>query len=242
MAAAQSGGLPSLAELMDFSSGPKPAQLAILGAGLAAVALFAWFISFVLDFLRVKRGLSTIPSAPGGNPILGHVFPMLDCIRHDKGAWDLMLDWIDAKGPIVKYQILGTQGVVFKDPVAMKRVFQTGYKIYEKDLKLSYHPFLPILGTGLVTADGALWQKQRMLMGPALRVDVLDDIIAIAHKATDRLCQKLQHYKGTKTAINIEEEYRLLTLQVCTGHHHCVVMMQAASGPKCTERCAPSAA
>lgn len=35
---------------------------------------------------------------------------------------------------------------------------QTKQRLYEKDLDFSYHPFLPILGSGLVTANGALWQ------------------------------------------------------------------------------------
>lgn len=41
---------------------------------------------------------------------------------------------------------------------------QTGQRLYDKDLDFSYKPFLSILGTGLVTANGAHWQKQRLLM------------------------------------------------------------------------------
>eukprot|EP00955_Chlamydomonas_euryale_P040009 351571-Chlamydomonas_euryale.AAC.7 len=98
--------------------------------------------------------------------------------------------------------------------MGMKRVFQSGYKIYQKDLALSYSPFLPILGTGLVTADGDLWQKQRTLMGPALRVDVLDDIIHIAKKAVDRLSAKLEAFRGKNIPVDMNEEFRLMTLQV----------------------------
>eukprot|EP00198_Chlamydomonas_reinhardtii_P012870 XP_001702207.1 cytochrome P450 [Chlamydomonas reinhardtii] len=208
-----------LEELLAFAgvkdgtiSSPRLA-LVVLGAALAAYALVFAVIN-VVDYIRIARGLSAIPSAPGGVPLLGHVIPMLTCVSQNKGAWDIMEDWMDAKGPIVKYNIAGTQGVAVRDPKAMKRIFQTGYKLYEKDLKLSYRPFLPILGTGLVTSDGALWQKQRMLMGPALRVDVLDDIIRIAKKAIDRLCEKLSHHAGKGDIVDIEEEFRLLTLQV----------------------------
>ena len=35
---------------------------------------------------------------------------------------------------------------------------------------------MPILGTGLVTANGSLWQTQRLLIGPALRLDMLDEV------------------------------------------------------------------
>nr|QKY15332.1 cytochrome P450 (CYP746A1) [Polytomella parva] len=130
-------------------------------------------------------------------------------------AWDIMEQWVTSSlGPIVKCRILGTWAVIVHKPQALKRIFQTGYKIYEKDLELSYHPFLPILGTGLVTADGALWQKQRILMGPALRADVLDDIIVIAHKCTSALCDKIEAFKKSGKPFDIEEEFRLLTLQV----------------------------
>ncbi|KXZ46282.1 hypothetical protein GPECTOR_45g152 [Gonium pectorale] len=205
-----------LAELLALAgSGASPVQLAliVLGAALATF-VFAKLAVFTANSIRMARGLAKIPSAPGGIPLLGHVIPMITCVRRNKGAWDIMEEWMDATGPIVKYNILGTQGVVVRDPTAMKRVFQTGYKMYEKDLELSYRPFLPILGTGLVTSDGALWQKQRMLMGPALRVEVLDDIIRIAKKAVDRLCEKLQPHAGSGQPVNIEEEFRLLTLQV----------------------------
>ncbi|MEW5302059.1 MAG: hypothetical protein WDW36_004869 [Sanguina aurantia] len=91
---------------------------------------------------------------------------------------------------------------------------QVRQKVYEKDLALSYSPFLPILGTGLVTSDGALWSKQRALIGPALRMDILDDIIGIAKTSVDELCVKLEPFRGTGTPVDIEKEFRLLTLQV----------------------------
>lgn len=74
---------------------------------------------------------------------------------------------------------------------------QTRQRLYEKDLDFSYKPFLSILGTGLVTADGAHWQKQRLLMAPALRVDMLDAIIPIAAAAVERLCTHLETFRGT---------------------------------------------
>ena len=68
--------------------------------------------------------------------------------------------------------------VVVGSAEGLKRVFQTNQRNYVKDLDFSFHPFLPILGTGLVTAQGALWQSQRLLMAPTLRVDVLDDVVS----------------------------------------------------------------
>ncbi len=67
--------------------------------------------------------------------------------------------------------------VIVGSAEGLKRVFQTNQRNYVKDLDFSFHPFLPILGTGLVTAQGKLWQQQRLLMAPTLRVDVLDDVV-----------------------------------------------------------------
>lgn len=127
--------------------------------------------------------------------------------------WEHMYRWVTGKS-LVKFRVLHRTGIIVGDPKGLKRIFQTGYKLYDKDLDFSYGPFLPILGTGLVTANGKHWQKQRLLMAPALRIDMLDDILPIAKRAADRLAMKLKDVKNTKVAVDIEEEFRLLTLQV----------------------------
>ncbi len=53
---------------------------------------------------------------------------------------------------------------------------QTKQRAYVKDIGFSFSPFMPILGTGLVTADGELWRTQRLLLGPALRTEMLDEV------------------------------------------------------------------
>ena len=82
-------------------------------------------------------------------------------------------------------RILQRSMVIVGSAEGLKRVFQTNQRNYVKDLDFSFHPFLPILGTGLVTAQGQLWQQQRLLMAPTLRVDVLDDVV--------RCCSKLRN-------------------------------------------------
>lgn len=166
------------------------------------------------NFIRSSRMLRAVPEAPGSNWLLGHVLPLLQGPKHNMASWDVIDDWLQKRGPVIKFRIGNIYSVATGDPTALKRVFQTRQKLYTKDLELSYHPFLPILGTGLVTSDGDLWQKQRLLMGPALRLDILDDIIGIAKNATDRLSVKLEKYRGTNQFVNVEEEFRLLTLQV----------------------------
>jgi hypothetical protein len=175
-------------------------RLAVFVAAFAAVVLLAQLIKAVASFVRINTAMQAFPWAPGGNAILGHVIPLLKAPNSGMGAWDLMESWAKAEGPLVRFRVLGTQGVIVSDPIMLKRIFQTRFKIYAKDLTMSYHPFMPILGTGLVTADGDLWQKQRMLMGPALRIDILDDIVGIAQRCADRLADKLEAYRCAAAA------------------------------------------
>ena len=62
----------------------------------------------------------------------------------------------------------------------------TGQRQFTKDLEMSYKPFMGILGRGLVTAQGAHWQHQRVKLGPVLRYDMLENVAEIAHAATLR--------------------------------------------------------
>ena len=78
----------------------------------------------------------------------------------------------------------------------------------------SYKHFLPILGTGLVTSDGELWQRQRLLLSGHLRVEILEDIVGISQRAADRFIAKFERYEGTGEPVNLAEELRHLTLQV----------------------------
>ena len=94
----------------------------------------------------------------------------LKCFPRQHGwTWHVLLQ--------VRLRILQRSMVIVGSAEGLKRVFQTNQRNYVKDLDFSFHPFLPILGTGLVTAQGKLWQQQRLLMAPTLRVDVLDDVV-----------------------------------------------------------------
>jgi hypothetical protein len=170
-------------------------RLLAFAATFVCTLLLARLISALGRFVRITRAMQAFPAAPGGNLLLGHVLPLLQAPKRGKGAWDVMEEWCKARGPMTRFRVLGTHGVIVTDPMLLKRVFQTRFKTYAKDLTMSYHPFMPILGTGLVTADGDLWQKQRLLMGPALRVDILDDIVGIAQRCANRLADKLEQHR-----------------------------------------------
>lgn len=193
-----------LPDLLDGLLTPRSAAWA------CALLLGLALLRFLRGFFAKRAMLAGIPVAPGGNWLLGHVIPLAK--RED--PWHLMKEWLYASEPIVRFRILSRHGVILRDPHAIKRIFQTHMKSYPKDVDFSYKTFLPLLGTGLVTAEGALWQSQRLLMAPALRVEILSEVVRIAKVAADRLTEKLEGFRGTGEVVDMEEEFRLLTLQV----------------------------
>ena len=99
-------------------------------------------------------------------------------------TWDLFARWATATAPKpVRVQIFTRHCVVIADPSTMKRVMSSNMKNYAKDTEFSYTPFLEILGTGLVTSGGETWRRMRGHISKALRVEILDEIIAIATRA-----------------------------------------------------------
>eukprot|EP01095_Lingulamoeba_sp_RSL-Kostka_P001231 TRINITY_DN11756_c0_g1_i3.p2 TRINITY_DN11756_c0_g1~~TRINITY_DN11756_c0_g1_i3.p2 ORF type:complete len:437 (+),score=134.64 TRINITY_DN11756_c0_g1_i3:1451-2761(+) len=133
-----------------------------------------------------------------------------------KGApWDIMMSWVVKYGEIAKFSFFNGIYIISTKREHVKHIFgSNGIKIYQKDRKDSYKPFLCLLGTGLVTSEGKLWKKQRTLISPAFRVEILNEVSHIAVEATYRLVEKLKKVQGKNIEVEMAEEFRILTLQV----------------------------
>lgn len=202
-----------LAATMDLSwlSSLSPARLVLVGlVALVAVWVLVSALETALRWIPVSIGVRGIPRAPGGDFLTGHALSLASA----RCAWDEMAKWATRETPLVRFRILFRTGLIATTPADARRIFQTKQRVYTKDTDFSYRPFLSILGTGLVTANGKAWQSQRLLMAPAFRVNMLDDILPIAQRATDRLSAKLEKLRGAGVPIDMNEEFRLLTLQV----------------------------
>lgn len=186
---------------------------AVAGAVLAAY-IISNLLQAILSFITTSRALASIPTAPEGSWFLGNAIALAA-----NSPWEKMNEWVLAEpAGIVKVRALHVYMVIVGSPQGMKQVFQTKQRDYGKDVSLSYQHFLNILGagptSGLVTAEGEHWRRQRSLMGPTLRTDILDAVIGIGKRAADRLSQKLEAHRASGQVIDMEEEFRLLTLQV----------------------------
>lgn len=103
------------------------------------------------------------------------------------------------------------------DPATLKVMLQTKHSSFKKDLPFTYKPFLPILGKGIVTADGKEWMRQRTRVSKVLRIDILDEIPSITLKAIQRLFKVIDSLptdpEGGKV-VEIAELFRHLALHV----------------------------
>ena len=188
-----------------FSNGIiAPSQLLTL-ALLSCVS----YVCFLLLQARQKRIAFNVPDVKGGLPFFGVVFNML------KGSpWDTMANWAKEYGSIYSFHLFGSDSLCVSDPNLLKYILNTKMSIFKKDLDWVYRPFLVILGNGLVTAHGDSWRKQRNLLSHTLRIDILDEIPAMALRAVQRLSKKIDASIAAGTTINMAEEFRHLTLQV----------------------------
>lgn len=78
-------------------------------------------VNLASRWIPVGLGTAHIPTAPGSNWILGHVFQLASGC-----AWEKMYDWVAASPPLVKFRILHRTGVIVGDPRGLKRIFQVG--------------------------------------------------------------------------------------------------------------------
>ena len=202
------------------------ARVATIVAALALVAHCAW-VACVERAVRAARSCASwlrreIILTTGGAkqaaryvPVLGHTVALFKAVGSYPCTWDLFARWGASAAPKpARVQIFQRHCVVVADPDLVKRVMQVNLKNYKKDTEFSYEPFLEILGTGLVTSEGETWREQRQRISSALRGEILDDIIAIATRAVDRLSEKLERVRGKNEPVELAEEFRLLTLQV----------------------------
>eukprot|EP01147_Barroeca_monosierra_P011061 gene11061-3129_t len=158
----------------------------------------------------ISHSLRSLPRYKGSVPFFGHALSL-----NVESPWDVLESWTrEFKYKAMALDFFGKTGVLVSDLESVRRVFNTKQRNYDKDLELSYDPFLDLLGNGLVTSNGALWNKQRTLLGHALRVEILEETAPVAKRAADRLCCKLQAHAESQKPIELAEELRVLTLQV----------------------------
>ena len=178
-------------------------------AGVALAAVVAAFaLRFIATEVVVTLRCRHIPSPGGRVPVLGHALTLL------KGnVWDTFTNYATQYGAIYRMHVLGRVYVVLSDPRHIKHVLSTNLKNYRKD-RGSYEVFDCLLGTGIVTSEGARWHRLRRELAPTFKLEILEDVARAAEEVTKRLCRVLDQACESGEVIDIAESFRKLTLQV----------------------------
>ena len=93
-------------------------------------------------------------------------------------------------GDFVRFPSPGIRGVLVSDPEAIKKILAQSERHYYKG-KI-YDLAKPLIGNGLVTAQGPHWRKNRKLANPAFTEKSLADYEPHIHAATSKCIRKIE--------------------------------------------------
>ncbi|KAK4755257.1 hypothetical protein SAY87_009014 [Trapa incisa] len=123
-----------------------------------------------------------------------------------------LFKWMNEYGPIYRLAAGPRNFVVVSDPAMAKQVFRN-YGVYAKGLMSEVSEF--IFGSGLAIAEGQLWTARRRAVVPSLHKKYLSAMVdRVFSKCAERLVEKVQEAAINGTAVNMEENFSQLTLDV----------------------------
>lgn len=179
-----------------------------IAAALAGVSYLVFLlVKKLLVGFRIDVKLKNIPTPSGSLPFFGHALSLAA-----GRPWDVMnLDFPkEVNSPILRFNMFTNRVLLFSEPPLIERVLQTQQRKYLKD-RMSYEEFMCLLGTGLVTSEGAKWRHGRTLLSSAMRIEILDDLPEIALSCTNLL---LADMKANPQGYDLMKGFHRLTLQV----------------------------
>ena len=144
--------------------------------------------------------------APGPN-----AFGLLSRIRkvhHNPLA--LLVEDHKTYGPVVTYRRFDRHMTSFLHPDHVRHVLETHHTNYRRSV--IYDKLRPVLGDGLVTADGPAWQRQRRLMQPAFARDRVASVAPVMLDEIAQLETRLEGFAGQ--VVDIAAEMMRLTLRI----------------------------
>eukprot|EP00009_Paramoeba_aestuarina_P016882 CAMPEP_0201523318 /NCGR_PEP_ID=MMETSP0161_2-20130828/19416_1 /ASSEMBLY_ACC=CAM_ASM_000251 /TAXON_ID=180227 /ORGANISM="Neoparamoeba aestuarina, Strain SoJaBio B1-5/56/2" /LENGTH=537 /DNA_ID=CAMNT_0047922409 /DNA_START=28 /DNA_END=1641 /DNA_ORIENTATION=- len=183
-------------------------QLENLPYGLALLVV-VYFVKFTFERVYDEIRFRKITRVPSPVPVFGHLFSILT----SGAVWDLFADWCLKYDLTLRFPMWNETVILTADMDFVKRMMVHEFNSYGKHMP-TYAPFQPLLGNGLVTSHGALWKKQRKIIGIGFVGDVLDIALECGYAAVERLCDTIEQNRKTNTPIELDEAFRHLAIQV----------------------------
>ncbi|XP_038982736.1 carotene epsilon-monooxygenase, chloroplastic isoform X2 [Phoenix dactylifera] len=124
-----------------------------------------------------------------------------------------LFKWMLEYGPIYRLAAGPRNFVVVSDPAIAKHVLRSYGTKYAKGLVSEVSQFL--FGSGFAIAEDSLWTARRRAVVPSLHKKYLSVMVdKVFCKCAQRLVDKLRPYAANGAAVNMEEKFSQLTLDV----------------------------
>lgn len=122
-----------------------------------------------------------VPTGPKGRFFVGN----LNQFRGDRLGF--FTNCVQTYGNVVPFRLGPRRCLLISDPELIEQVFITNARQFIKHFALRMYK--PILGNGLVTAEGDLWRRQRKLSAPAFQPAQMAGYAQVMVAATDRMLE-----------------------------------------------------
>lgn len=142
-------------------------QYSALAALIAAVAIFLQWISSYVTAEQFKKahGCKPVHRLPQSERIIGYGLYKIQSQAHKDGKiLPLLLQRYRDNGTTWSASLMGQSMINTIDPENVKAVLATNFKDYGLGQRIV--AFGPLLGHGIFTTDGALWEHSRALVRP----------------------------------------------------------------------------
>jgi cytochrome P450 len=145
---------------------------------------------------------SGLPPGPKGSLIGGN-------IRQFRGELlDFLLDTARDHGPLASFRVGPRRVFLASGPDLIEKVLVTDAKHYIKHF--GARAFKPVLGNGLVTSEGAFWQRQRKLIQPAFSKTRVQSYAPVMAELTNHMLESWT----PNILVRIDEEFEALTSKI----------------------------
>ena len=112
---------------------------------------------------------------------------------------------------IIQGRFFGHSSFILNTPDAIKHVLVDNYENYTRT-PAAFRVLRPVLGEGLLIAEGRAWKHQRRTLAPAFTPRAVATLVPLMSAATDEAIAKLQAACGTP--VDLREAMQRMTLEI----------------------------
>ncbi|OWK60265.1 cholesterol 24-hydroxylase [Lonchura striata] len=186
------------------------------GGLLLALSLLA-FVLYCCYVQYVHAKYDHIPGAPRESFFFGHLPIIWRMVRKQEFTPDLLLQWAEKYGPVVRMNAFHRVSVLIVSPEGVKEFLMSPQHpkdpiVYSNLFSLFGERFL---GNSLVTVrNHEHWHKQRRIMDPAFSRSYLIGLMETFNEKAEELMEKLEEKADGKTEFSMLSMMSRVTMDV----------------------------